>query len=131
VSGLTVKDCFKMFPTMQFKDMEKIMGTPNFTDTDVISANAVARYTGKFEHPLSIFYAKNDTEEFIPLLSGQKQKNIMEQAGISSKDVQGINNIQNHNGQNNIAQTNEDNLKDTSIFNIARASEEYPKNDLV
>ena len=116
MSGLTVKDCFRMFPDMKLKDMEKLMGTKNFQDTDTISAIAVARYRGRFAQPLSIFYAKNDTERFIPLLNGSRQKQIMDQAGINPTEVQSFGQKQLEENQATLAQ---DNISmGTSIFDM-------------
>jgi hypothetical protein len=111
MSGLTVKQCFDMFPTMTGKDMSKIIGRDNLNDTDVISAQAIAQYNGQFAQPLSIFYAKNDTNEFIPLLQGQKQQSIMKQAGIRPEDVRSLDLAQQNNNQID---------KDTSIFDVAK-----------
>ena len=105
-----------MFPTMQFKDMEKLMGTKNFQGTDTIPASAVARYHGRFAQPLSIFYAKNDTETFIPLLSGSRQKQLLEQSKINPAEVQSLGQKQLKDNQAALAQ---DNISmDTSIFDI-------------
>jgi len=87
MSVLTVKRCMEMFPQLSPQEMGRLMGTDNYGDNDAIKANRVAAYSGKCDRQLSIFYAKNDTSEFIPMLSGSKQKDIMQLAGITPDDA--------------------------------------------
>ena len=90
MSGLTVKTCFERFPKMEREDMIKLLGTENYDENTAISAQNVAHYSGNYSEALSIFYAKNDTNNFIPMLNGTKQKNITEKSGINPEKVSAL-----------------------------------------
>ena len=111
MSGLTVKQCFEMFPSMKARDMKLIIGKSNFLDTDLISSDAIARYQGRFSQPLSIFYAQHDTNNFLPLLKGKRQYRIMKAAGINKTEQKEINKQEEQQNQENIDM-------DTSVFDI-------------
>ena len=90
MSELTVKALYKMFPRINEQEISRLLGTSYYTENTTISSAKVASYSGQYAQPLCIFYAKNNTEKFIPLLSGDKQKSIMEAAGIDPKSVNGL-----------------------------------------
>ncbi len=99
MSGLTVKTCFEMFPQMKAKDMAKLLGTENFTENTPIKAARVAKYNGTCAEEISVFYAQNDTKEFVPLLDGAKQKSVMTRAGVEPEKVPGLSQDDNANKQ--------------------------------
>ena len=90
MSELTVKSLQEMFPSMTSQEISRLLGVNYFTETTTVSAARVASYSGRFEQPLCVFYAKNVTDKFLPLLSESKQKSVMEAAGIDAKNVNGI-----------------------------------------
>ncbi|MBR6098807.1 hypothetical protein IKP85_03595 [bacterium] len=93
MSELTVKALQAMFPNMQEQEIARLLGTSNYTENTTVSSARVAAYKGLYEQPLCVFYAKNNTDKFIPLLSADKQKSIMSAAGIDPKSVSGMKNI--------------------------------------
>jgi len=84
---LNVRMCFKKFPSMTDNDMANLVGTHSYNPNTIVTATAVAHYNGKCSQPLSVFYAENTPQKFIPKLNETKQKRIMEQAHIDPEKV--------------------------------------------
>lgn len=116
MSGLTVKTCFEMFPKMQCKDMAKLLGTENYTENTPIKPSQVAKYNGNCAEEISVFYAQNDTKEFVPLLDGAKQKSVMAHAGIEPEKVPDLSRDDNANNQQFVMNGNIP--MNTSVFDI-------------
>ena len=87
---LTVKECYKKYPSMTDRDMARLLGTNTYTENTLIPAAAVANYNGKNSQPISVFYAEHAPQKFIPLLGESKQQKIMTQAQIDPKRVTGV-----------------------------------------
>lgn len=111
--SLTVDGLYKMFSTITFDDVKDILGSANFDDNTVVKPDDVAQYNGKYFSPLSIFYAKNETEEFLPLLDETKRKRVASNAGIKETD----NNKSENGGQKPVLAYIPMN---TSVFDIAK-----------
>ena len=99
MSGLIVKTCYDKFSQMKREDMIKLLGTENFDDNTPILASQVARYNGNCAEDISIFYAKNDTEEFMPLLDANKKQKMIFKTGINPKHVPELNKDSDNNKQ--------------------------------
>jgi len=119
--GITVETAYKLFPQITGDEIERILGTSNFDEHTVIESSDVAQYNGKFAVPVSVWFAKNETDSFLPLLNGQKKTSIMAEAGI--------------NPANDVAQADKGQKQDrqnapgaipmgVSVFDIAKQNED-------
>ncbi len=91
MGDLSVSACYRKFPQMQPKDMSDLLGTSNFSESQSIPAERVAKYKGKCSHQLSIFYAQNNPKTFIPMLGNSQQISIMQSANIQPPQVPQVN----------------------------------------
>ena len=112
--SLTVDGLYKMFPTITGDDIKAILGTEHYDDNTVIRPVDAASYNGKFSSPLSIFFAKNETNAFLPLLDEKRRQRVAENAGIANK----LNTDNNQNQNNN--QIPGYIPMDTSVFDVAK-----------
>ena len=115
---LTVKACFKKYPLMNEQEMARLLGSSSYNENTIISATNVANYNGKYAQPLSVFYAQQDTQKFLPKLGESKQKQVMQQAQVDPQKVNGLKEkTQTNNNDYRHFGSNENNR---SIFDIER-----------
>lgn len=112
--SLTVDGLYKMFPTITGDDIKAILGTEHYDDNTVIRPVDAASYNGKFSSPLSIFFAKNETNAFLPLLDEKRRQRVAENSGIANKLNTENNQKQNSNPIPGYIPM------DTSVFKIAK-----------
>ena len=114
--SLTVGGLYKMFPAIQAEDIEDILGTENFDKKTTVKPGDVAQYTGRFSEPLSIFFAKKETNTFLPLLDDKRRQTVTASAGIKEPDADKYEN----GGQKPVPGYIP---MDTSVFDIAKQNE--------
>ena len=115
--SLTVGGLYKMFPAIQAQDIEEILGTGNFDKKTIVKPSDVAQYTGTFSDQLSIFFAKKETNTFLPLLDDKRRQTVAANAGIENKsDAGNVNNDNKTSVPGYIPM-------DTSVFDIAKQNE--------
>lgn len=81
--GITVEQICARFKDLQYNDLRRLVGF-SFTDSTVIPLNNFASYFGKEATAIQAFVAKKAGNNFIELLSNNKQQQISKMAGIEN-----------------------------------------------
>ena len=110
ILGITVEQICARFKDLKGYDLRKLVGSSNFSNNTVISLNNFASYSGKNATGIQTFVAKEEGNNFIELLSNNKQQQISRMAGIDN------------NSSNSFAQNNNTNKipMGLSLFNIPK-----------